>query len=757
MSDIAKRPQFASVILLMLIGMTIAAIIGQTWWAVVQDKQNTLASEHENGLIAVRLLEEHANQTLQEADGNLITVIRAIHAEGRAHPLNNDSIRAILTKAQPFNQVLKARQFVNMKGDAYVSTIDYPAYQVDADDRTYIPFLLKHPEIRHPVIGQPFKRFYDAELVVPLARNLFAEDGTHLGIISTDISVSYFSAVYARVAKDSKAIVSLFSEQGVVIVRFPFEASYVGKNLNQSTVIDDLLHAPEEGHFEDKHFLDEQHNIARVYTYRKIAGYPIVSVFARDLDTVLAAWRNRTRDRVIVAGSTILLMSILTALLWLQIRRLNRSEASLRQSETSLRASEKKFVHLFQDSPIPLALIQLGTDRLVEVNNSLLKQSGFLRDELIGKTPLELNIWENYELRTPYLEQLRRHGYVEQMEIGFRNKNGQCSTCLLSSRLLEDGGNDLVIFTLVDITHMREIENEIRSLNAQLEERVSQRTQSLEEANCELANALKTMTSMQAELFRSEKMAALGSLVAGIAHELNTPIGNSVTVASTLQEHAETMVNELATAQPRRSILKQLTQETSHGADILMRSLNRAAQLILSFKQVAVDQSSDHRRQFDLSNALVEILLTLEPVYAKTPYRLHTELEQGIQMESYPGALAQILTNSITNAITHGFENKESGNMHLRTRITDAGQVEILFSDDGIGIPSQHIARVFDPFFTTKLGKGGSGLGMHIVFNLVTEVLGGKIELRSTAPSGTTLIMLFPQIAPHKLNEQAAA
>ncbi|MFZ6742727.1 ATP-binding protein [Undibacterium sp. JH2W] len=753
----AARPQIAGVIFLLLAGVAIAAIILQTWWAISQDRGITFKSEYENGLVAVRLLEEHATQTLSEADSNLSTVINAIQSISREKELNDDIIRELITKAQPFNKVLKALQYVNTSGKAFVSTVDYPAYQVDADERTYIPYLLKHPEIKQAIIGHPFQRFYDTELVVPLARNLFSDNGTHLGIISTDISVSYFSSVYARVAKDSKAIVSLLTEDGTVIVRFPLEKQYVGKDIKQSPVIKELAHKPIEGNFTDKQFLDENNQIERLYTYRKIAAFPIVSVFARDNDAILIPWRERTRDRLVFSGITILLLCILTFSLWLHIRRLHHSEDSLRKSEMSLRISESKFVNLFKFSPVPLALISLADDHLVEINDSLLRQTGFQAHEILGKTPQGLQLWEDISLRANYLNLLKEQGFVDKFEMRFRYKDGTVATCLLSARLFESNGNKMVIFTPIDISQIRAIENEIRQLNTDLEERVRQRTQSLEETNRELGNALDSLTAMQGELIRSEKMAALGSLVAGIAHELNTPIGNSVTVASTLQDHAVNMENELSTTQPRRSVLAQLTRETSKGANILVRSLDRAAQLILSFKQVAVDQSSNHRRNFDLSTTLNEILVTLEPMYSRSTHSLHIDLEPNVAMESYPGALAQILTNSVNNSLTHGFEGMEHGNMHLKTRLSGQHLVKIIFSDDGAGISAEHLARVFDPFFTTKLGKGGSGLGMHIVYNLVTDVLGGKIELGSELGKGTTISLILPLIAPVKQTDKFAA
>jgi PAS domain S-box-containing protein len=747
------RPRIVGQTFLLLATITIAAIIGQAWWAIQQDRRITLESEHENGLIAVRLLEEHATLTLHEAERNLDMLLNAIHSEGRQKPIDDTLIRTLLTKAQPFNQVMKALQYVNPQGVASVSTIDYPAYQTDADDRTYIPYLLAHQERKKVMLGRPFQRFYDSELVIPIARNIFSQDGRYLGIISTDISVSYFSTVYARVAKDSKAMVALFSDEGTVIVRFPFDLKAIGKNIANSDVVTQLKQQAVEGHFEDSHFLDAEKHDARLYTYRKIGDYGIVSIFARERDLTLAAWRQRSAERIAFSAVAVLFLSLLMFFLWKHIRQLNRTEESLRLSETSLRASEKKFVDLFEQSPVPLALVRLSDGVIIEMNDSLLSQWGFTRPEVIGKTALQLKVWETPSERIGYVNALHAQGHVHELEVRLCNNRGEVATCLLSSRVFNADGEAMIIFTPIDISRMRAIEDQIRHLNTDLEARVSERTKSLEHANQDLEIALKSMKNMQAEMFRSEKMAALGYLVAGISHELNTPIGNSLMVASTLKEHAANLASELGSGKPRRTILNELIAETKKGADILVRSLERAAQLIISFKQVSVDQSSNHRRSFDLGKSLEEILLTLEPMYRRSAHKLTLDLQAGIQMESYPGALAQIVTNAISNALNHAFENQAQGLMQLSSRRIDQEQVEIIFSDNGCGILLENLKRVFDPFFTTKLGQGGSGLGMNIVYNLVTEVLGGKVELHSELGKGSSLIIRLPLIAPQHEDE----
>ncbi|QTN27798.1 hypothetical protein HZ993_21470 [Rhodoferax sp. AJA081-3] len=282
----------------------------------------------------------------------------------------------------------------------------------------------------------------------------------------------------------------------------------------------------------------------------------------------------------------------------------------------------------------------------------------------------------------------------------------------------------------------------------QLEQRVQRRTLKLEQANQELETTLATIKNMQTELHRSEKMAALGSLVAGVAHELNTPIGNCVTVASAMKDQARSLLKDMQEGNMRRSTLERTLNDSAEGADILVRNLDRAAELIGSFKRVAVDRSSNLRRHFDLAQNLSEILITLEPMYKKKPYAMQCALAEGITMDSYPGPLGQVVTNFISNALAHGFEGRSSGTMRLSCRPLDDERVEIAFSDDGIGIPAQHQARVFDPFFTTKLGQGGSGLGMNIVYNIVTGIMGGKIELHSSQETGTTFTLTLPRCAP---------
>jgi DNA-binding LacI/PurR family transcriptional regulator/signal transduction histidine kinase len=313
---------------------------------------------------------------------------------------------------------------------------------------------------------------------------------------------------------------------------------------------------------------------------------------------------------------------------------------------------------------------------------------------------------------------------------------------------------DLLAITLERMaleSEAQEREARYRHLSENLELRVQERTYSLEQSNAELARTLDTLKHATEELVRAERMAALGSLVAGVSHELNTPIGIGVTVVSTLQEHLAQLKRDIGSGGIRRSAMTQYLDGTGMGLDVLTRSLDSARSLVESFKQVAMDQSSDQRRRFDLERTLQDVVITLGPMYKSTPHKLHVELTPGIAMDSYPGPLGQVITNLVANALLHAFEGRAVGNMWLTTRLLSSDWIEILFRDDGVGIAREHRARVFDPFFTTKLGQGGSGLGLNIVYNLVTVALGGRIHLVSELGKGAAMVMQLPMSPPRTL------
>jgi signal transduction histidine kinase len=292
---------------------------------------------------------------------------------------------------------------------------------------------------------------------------------------------------------------------------------------------------------------------------------------------------------------------------------------------------------------------------------------------------------------------------------------------------------------LEELRAKQRIEAQILHLNASLEARVQERTS-------ELSEAMTHLKATQEELVRTEKMSALGALVAGIAHELNTPIGNSLMVASTMGSQTKQFSRDLV-AGLTRSCLDEYVESSRQGTEILTRSLQQAADLVSSFKQVAVDQTSLNRRKFELKQTIHDILSTMGLSLRKAKCHVEVDIDADITMDSYPGPLGQIVSNLINNALLHAFDGRDNGNVSLKARRVDSTRVELVVSDDGSGIAPEHMSKIFDPFFTTKLGQGGSGLGLNIVYNLVTASLGGTIRVESVQGQGARFILLLPLTA----------
>jgi signal transduction histidine kinase len=260
--------------------------------------------------------------------------------------------------------------------------------------------------------------------------------------------------------------------------------------------------------------------------------------------------------------------------------------------------------------------------------------------------------------------------------------------------------------------------------------------------------ALAELQETQQSLIEAEKLAALGGLVAGVAHEVNNPIGIGITVASSFARRCDQFAQEVRDGAVRRSRLDEFLSGSQEAAKQLVANLNRAADLVQSFRQVAVDRSQAERRTFDLKEATEQIVASLRPALKRSSIALSLNLPEGIVMDSYPGPYGQVLTNLVLNALVHAFPDSRTGSIRLTARAIGSFQVEVEFVDDGIGMSAEVQHRAFEPFFTTRRNRGGTGLGLHIVYNLVTRQLGGRVRLESDLGHGTTFRIRLPLIAP---------
>jgi signal transduction histidine kinase len=321
-------------------------------------------------------------------------------------------------------------------------------------------------------------------------------------------------------------------------------------------------------------------------------------------------------------------------------------------------------------------------------------------------------------------------------------------------RVLEDAMRSIVsgnyAQTVQEVEARDEIGEMARALDVFRENAIAKQKAEAElKASKERAeNALKELQETQQSLVEAEKLAALGGLVAGVAHEVNNPVGISLTVASSFARRCESIEEEIRSGTIRRSRLDEFIAGSKDAANQLVANLNRAADLIQSFKQVAVDRSHAERRIFDLKEATDQIVASLRPALKRSAVSLTVEVPQGITMDSYPGPYGQVLTNLVLNALVHAFPDKRAGATYLAAKRTSPDQIELHFADDGIGMSEEIQRRAFEPFFTTRRSRGGTGLGLHIVYNLVTRQLGGKLTLESAPGRGTSFRIRLPLVAP---------
>ena len=260
--------------------------------------------------------------------------------------------------------------------------------------------------------------------------------------------------------------------------------------------------------------------------------------------------------------------------------------------------------------------------------------------------------------------------------------------------------------------------------------------------------ALQNLRETQNSLIEAEKLAALGRLVAGVAHEINNPLGTSLTLASSLERKSRLFAVEAAQGTLKRSSLNEFVEAIRDGSAQLQESLNRAAGLIQSFKQVASDRNNSDMRSFDLGHLTEQVATGLRPALPKHGVTLNVECQRGLSMRSYPGSYGQVLTNLFLNSIAHAFPDGQQGKIAINVSASGANDVEIIFTDDGCGMSADVWRQAFDPFFTTRRHQGCTGLGLHIVYSIVTDRLGGRLDLKSEPGRGTRVELKLPKVAP---------
>lgn len=414
----------------------------------------------------------------------------------------------------------------------------------------------------------------------------------------------------------------------------------------------------------------------------------------------------------------------------------------LEQSQRMLQESEERFRTLFDMTPLPLTV----TDQegcVIAANQALLRTFELRPLQLIGRRSDEIDFWFSPDEPRRIWSIYRERGSVQGEVADVRLPDGSAGYVAIWSSSLVLDGQRAVIWALLDLTEEMNAKEALKELNISLESRVAERS-------ADLSNALETLKRTQHDLIASEKMASLGSLVAGIAHELNTPIGNSLLASTALADRVKDFQGVVAEGSLRRSSLNHHLEEVHMACGLISNSLQKAADLISSFKQIAVDQTNDQRRRFKLQTVVLDTTATYTPRLRRSNCAATVDVPPELELDSYPGSLYQVFNNLINNALAHGFEGRDKGHISITARAGQAGFIDIVFRDDGVGMSEEVLRRVFDPFFTTKMGSGGTGLGMNIVYNIVTGIMGGRIAIESSPGQGTAIRMTVPVYSPQR-------
>jgi PAS domain S-box-containing protein len=297
---------------------------------------------------------------------------------------------------------------------------------------------------------------------------------------------------------------------------------------------------------------------------------------------------------------------------------------------------------------------------------------------------------------------------------------------------------------------LRATSGEIVAVNVAAEEITERKRaeQEIRNARDAAETALRHLRETQDSLIEAEKLAALGRMVAGVAHEVNTPVGVSLTIASTLQRKAEIFGAEAARGSLRRSSLHAFVGLIEEASTQLVANLGRAAELVQSFKQVAVDQQPFNRRTFDAGDLTEQVVSHLQRELRQRGVTVKLQCAADLAMESYPGPFGQVLTSLAFNSMTHAFPAGTEGIIDIKVRAAGSTHIELVFADNGCGMPPEIKRRAFDPFFTTRRHHGATGLGLHIVHTIVVDQLGGQLKLESEPSRGTIIQLILPRMAP---------
>lgn len=685
----------------------ILMIDGLLAFGLLRDRAYQLDSAVERLEAEARAFEIHTRRSLAAYD-ELLLALRDRVRMG-ASPSGLITLMLDLTRHMP--QVL-GLVVTDGDGAVTVATLDVPVTGGAAS-----PFAIHRDEgAQGLLIGGPMpsEGGEGNRLIIPLSRRVDDGRGRFLGVVALALDLERLTASYGELIDIRYGRMTVALDDGTSLVRvppgppeLPDAAAVGGEVLTARSYIRDLPDG-------SRQLVSEQ----------RVTGLPVTISVTEPLEVALKPWLDHRRGAILLGIAATVTIAGLTALLGVQAAGRERALRRLAESEAQTNA-------IFDQTFQFIALLDLD-GRVLRVNDAALL--------LIGLGPKDGAAVTGHRLHdTPFWTVTRSDGRAVVQAALAAAAEGRTSRHDI--RMTGPDGDEVV----VDLT----VKPVLRPASGAGDE--AEILMLLMEGR-DITEQHRTRDT----LLRQEKAAALGGLVAGIAHEVNTPVGIALTSASHLAKEVADLRRLYDARTLKAADLEEFLSMAEESARLTVGNCERAGHLIQSFKQVAVDQTGGERRRFHLKEYIEEVLLSLRPRLKRTPHTVTVACPDTLELDTDAGALSHVLTNLVMNALLHAFDDGRAGTIRITARRLDGaggGMVELVFADDGKGIPPDLLARVFDPFFTTKRGAGGSGLGLHIVQTVVTAALAGSLELSSTPGRGTAFILRFPRIHPDSAPE----
>lgn len=604
------------------------------------------------------------------------------------------------------------------------------ALATDITDRDYFTKLRDNPQagliIDRPLIGRIIKKW-----LWLFARRINKPDGSFGGVVFARIELTEIEKVLAQIQLYPNSTLALRDANFGLIAGRLNGAERYPTPVGDRTMSADFQRAFKANPRANSYTSNSTKldSVLRHFSFVKSDKYGFVVTVGLSDQVAYAEWRKHAW----IAGAMVLAFMLSS---WVFARLLSRAWRSQQRDVAALRAAQD--IANLGNFDVDLRTLRLSASETTlrifgigpEYPHDIHSMLKLIVEEFRGDIQAYWNTV--YEQRLPFDREylIVRQNDGETRWVHSRGK----------LRLDAQGQPVAVSGTVQDITERKAAELEVVQLNEFLEQRVAERT-------AELEAAVQRLRESQEELAHSQARATLSTLAAGVSHELNTPIGNSVMVATTLKDQARKLQQQLNSGALKRSEFNDFLTTLADGTELVERNLLRAEELLKNFRQVAADQASEQRRQFDLAAAVREVLQTLSPSLKRHAHQVVLEIPEGIRMDSLPGPLGQVVVNLVNNAYQHAFEGRSDGVLTIAAQ-AEGAQVHMSFSDNGAGIAPDNLAKLFQPFFSTKIGQGGTGLGMAIVKNLVTKSLGGDIEVQSIIGRGTRVLIRLPLVLP---------